>query len=178
MNGKLAVGFLLIGTLNACRPQVETGSPSPAGRATLRNASGATIGVLVLTPSTTGIRITGGLAGLPAGMHGIHLHQVGKCDGSDFSTAGPHMNPSSLHHGLENPLGPHAGDLPNITANSSGVATVDLSTPRVTLDANSVGGLFDADGTAIVVHATMDDQKTDPAGNSGARIACGVIERS
>ena len=177
MNSKLAVG-ILIGALSACRPQVETGSPSPAGRATLRNASGATIGVLLLTPSTGGLRISGALASLPAGMHGFHLHAVGKCDAPDFSTAGAHLNPSSAHHGLENPLGPHAGDLPNITANSSGAPTVDLSTPRVTLDANPSGGLFDSDGTSIVVHAAADDQKTDPAGNSGARIACGVIERS
>jgi len=176
MNGKLAVGILFIGTLSACRPQVETGSPSPAGRATLRNASGATIGVLLLTPSTGGIRITGGLAALPAGSHGIHLHQVGKCDAPDFATAGAHLNPTGLHHGLENPIGPHAGDLPNITASSSGTATVDLSTPRVSLD-GSAAGVFDADGTAIVVHAAPDDQKTDPSGNSGARIACGVIER-
>src|SRR4051812_14634043 len=108
MRSKLAVGILAVGALSACQRHVETGSPSPAGRATLRNSSGATVGVLLLTPSTNGIRITAGLGSLPAGTHGIHLHSVGKCDAPDFATAGSHLNPTGLHHGLENPVGPHA----------------------------------------------------------------------
>ena len=161
----------------ACKPQVQTGSPMPTGRATLRNASGAVIGTLNLAPTATGIHFTGTLSGLPAGTHGIHLHAVGRCDAPDFASAGGHYNPTSSHHGLENPAGPHAGDFPNIVVGAGGDVTIDLTNPRVTLDVNPAGGLFDADGTAIVIHAVADDQKSDPAGNSGARIACGVIER-
>lgn len=161
----------------ACRPQVQVGSPMPSGRAVVQTSSGATVGTLDFAPSATGTHITGTLTGLPVGTHGIHLHAVGRCDAPEFTTAGGHLNPANAHHGLENPEGPHAGDLPNIIVSSTGVVNVDLTDPRVTLDANASGGLFDADGTAIVVHATADDQRSDPSGNSGARIACGVVTR-
>lgn len=162
----------------ACKPSVQTGSPMPAARATVRSSSGAIVGTLTFAPSATGVHITGTLSGLPPGTHAIHLHAVGTCTASDFTSAGGHVNPMGAHHGLENPAGPHAGDLPNIVVASDGMVQVDLTDPRVTLDTNPAGGLFDSDGTAIVVHAGPDDQKTDPAGNSGARIACGVIERT
>lgn len=162
----------------ACKPAVQTGSPMPGARAVVRNSAGANLGTLIFAPSPTGIHITGALSGLPPGVHGIHLHAVGTCTAPEFTSAGGHVNPMSAHHGLENPAGPHAGDLPNIVVASDGTVRVDLTDPRVTLDTNPAGGLFDADGSAIVVHAGPDDQKTDPAGNSGARIACGVIERS
>jgi Cu-Zn family superoxide dismutase len=87
------------------------------------------------------------------------------------------LNPEAKHHGLENPEGPHAGDLPNVTAAADGQAVVDLVTPRVTLGSGGPNDLLDADGTALVIHASADDQKSDPAGNSGARIACGVVEK-
>jgi len=174
--GMSAVVFVVL--VGACRPQTQVGSPVVTGRATVRNAAGATLGVLLLEPTSGGVHITGTLTSLPAGVHGIHLHGVGKCDASDFSTAGSHFNPTAAHHGLENPAGPHAGDLPNITVNPNGEAVVDLTTPRVTLSAAAPTGIFDADGTAVVIHAGPDDQHTDPAGNSGARIACGVVVRS
>jgi superoxide dismutase, Cu-Zn family len=165
--------------LSSCRPQVQVGSGAmPTARATVRNAAGRTLGVLLLEPSATAVHVTGTLTGLPAGMHGIHLHAVGKCDPPDFATAGAHFNPAGKHHGLENPEGPHAGDLPNITVNPNGEAVVDLTTPRVSLMATPPNGIFDNDGTAVVIHASPDDQRTDPSGNSGARIACGVVERS
>lgn len=160
-----------------CKPQVQTGSPMPSGRATVRSTTGTVLGTLAFAPSATGTHITGTLSGLPTGVHGIHLHAVGRCDAADFTTAGGHYNPANMHHGIENPAGPHAGDLPNITVDASGSVNVDLTDPRVTLDTSPTGGLFDADGTAIVVHAAADDQKSDPSGNSGARIACGVIQR-
>jgi len=177
MHSRLPVLAVVAALSVACKPSVQTGSPQPSGHATLRNASGATVGVLNLGPSATGVHITGTLTGLPPGTHGIHLHTTGRCDGTDFTSAGGHLNPATTHHGLENPAGPHAGDFPNIVAGSDGSVAVDLTNPRVTLDVNPSGGLFDADGTAIVVHAGADDQKSDPSGNSGARIACGVIER-
>ena len=113
---------------------------------------------------------------LPPGTHGIHFHEVGTCDGGStaFSTAGAHYNPLTREHGLENPRGPHAGNAPNIVTPASGAGTVTFSTNRVTLTPGTLS-LFDANGSSIVVHASADDQVSQPSGNSGARIACGVI---
>jgi superoxide dismutase, Cu-Zn family len=177
MTKKVAVlGFLVV--VGACHPKARAGPTTVAARATMRNASGASLGVLFLENTAAGVRISGALTSLPTGIHGIHVHAVGKCDPAGFSTAGAHLNPAAAHHGLENPAGPHAGDLPNITVAPSGEAVVDLTTPRVSLTATGSGALFDTDGSALVIHAGADDQKTDPAGSSGPRIACGVIERS
>jgi superoxide dismutase, Cu-Zn family len=149
------------------------GHPTPGATAVVRSASGDSLGVLSFYggDADDGVHIKGTLAGLRAGVHGIHLHAVGSCTGPAFTSAGPHINPNSMHHGLDNPQGPHAGDLPNMTVGSNGVANVDVTTKRVSLAA-----LKDADGSAIVVHADPDDQRSDPAGNSGARVACGVIQ--
>jgi Cu-Zn family superoxide dismutase len=142
----------------------------------VRKADGTEVGTLRLEQTATGVRMSGTLTGLPAGAHGIHFHAVGRCDAPDFSTAGPHFNPRSTRHGLANPQGPHAGDLPAIAADATGRAAVEATSALVTLD-GSATGLLDADGTAIVVHAGNDDQRTDPSGNSGGRVACGVIQR-
>jgi Cu-Zn family superoxide dismutase len=114
---------------------------------------------------------------LPAGTHGIHFHQVGKCEGgaTAFSTAGGHFNPLSKEHGLQNPSGPHAGDAPNIVIPPDGVSKVSFSTDRVSLTPGPTS-LLDADGSSIVIHASADDQMSQPSGNSGGRIACGVIK--
>ena len=113
---------------------------------------------------------------LPAGSHGIHFHGVGKCEGgaTAFSTAGAHYNPMGMEHGLQNPRGPHAGDNPNIEIPPSGVGAVSFTTNRVTLTPGTTT-LFDADGSSLVIHANADDQVTNPSGNSGGRIACGVV---
>jgi Cu-Zn family superoxide dismutase len=140
-------------------------------QAELRAATGSPMGTLTFSTSTAGLHITGTLTGLAPGAHGIHLHRVGKCDGPGFDTAGAHVNPANAQHGLENPAGPHAGDLNNITANASGQAQVDLINSRTALS-----DLRDSDGSAIVVHAALDDQRTDPAGGSGPRIGCGVLK--
>jgi len=166
----LAIAAMLL-TATACQRQVQVGtSSSPSASAEVRSAAGATVGTLSLLTTSTGVRITGTLTGLTAGAHGIHLHSVGRCDGPEFTTAGAHLNPANAKHGLENPAGPHAGDLPNITVNASGSAQVDMTTPRV-----MISDLLDADGAAIVVHAAVDDQRTDPGGSSGARVACGIV---
>jgi superoxide dismutase, Cu-Zn family len=171
-------GLLLFAlALSACRSAARGGEP-PAGAVELRSASGASHGVLRIERDGAGVRVRGTLTGLPPGAHGLHFHQAGRCDPPDFATAGPHLNPTGALHGLQNPLGPHAGDLPNITADASGRAAVDHHSARVATDAGSPGGLFDADGTALVVHAAADDQRSDPAGNSGERIACGVVTRT
>jgi superoxide dismutase, Cu-Zn family len=113
---------------------------------------------------------------LPAGDHGIHFHQVGKCDGgaAGFTSAGGHYNPMATEHGLNNPKGPHAGDNPDIQIPEGGAGHVSFTTNRVTLTPGPTT-LFDADGSALVIHANADDQLTSPSGNSGARIACGIV---
>lgn len=160
---------------SACRRQVEVGTGTPGARATVRTPSGASLGELTFAQNGNGVHITGTLVGLAPGAHGFHLHQVGRCEPAEFTSAGGHLNPAGRRHGLENPAGPHAGDMPNIMADASGRAVVDVTTDRVTLD--PAGPLFDLDGTAIVVHAAPDDQRTDPAGSAGARVGCGVIVR-
>ena len=153
------------------------GKSKPIAEARVANASGASLGVLQFTATRAGVRIKGELKSLPAGTHGIHIHAVGSCEAPGFATAGAHFNPASTKHGLKNFAGPHAGDMENITAEANGEAHVDLTTTRITMDAAAGTGILDSDGAAIVVHATTDDQMTDPSGNSGARIACGVIQR-
>lgn len=146
------------------------------GLATLLTAQGtpAGWGVIVATGPTAAVRVS--LGGLPAGQHGLHLHAAGRCDAPDFASAGPHLNPASREHGRSNPAGSHLGDLPNVEVgvDGRGELTVVLPGNRGEL----LDALFDRDGTAVVVHAERDDDRTDPAGNSGARIACGVLRRS
>ncbi|HEY8166862.1 MAG TPA: superoxide dismutase family protein [Gemmatimonadaceae bacterium] len=161
-------------------------APSPLNRVgvayvTFADAAGAPRGTAELWQDTDNVvHVQLQLLGLPAGTHGIHFHAVGRCEGSGttpFSTAGSHFNPLGRQHGLENPAGPHGGDLPNIVASNDGSVSVGLATDRVSLTAGSTT-LFDADGTAMVIHAAADDQVSQPAGNSGARIACGVVRRT
>ena len=162
--------------LPACATARTSDTAMTTATASLRNASGTTLGVVRLESVAGGVRLTGQLTGLTPGAHGIHLHAVGRCDSPGFTSAGDHFNPRSMKHGLVNPEGPHAGDMPSIAADANGRAVVDHTTALVTLGGGA-NGVFDADGTAVVVHASGDDQRTDPSGNSGARIACGVVER-
>ena len=120
------------------------------------------------TPGGVTFRLAGG--GLPHGIHGLHVHSVGRCDGPGFESAGPHWNPAAKKHGFNNPAGPHGGDMPNVTVSANGVLQEAVSLPGA-----SVAALLDADGSALVIHAGQDDYATDPSGNSGARIACAVI---
>lgn len=150
---------------------------SDSARATtsVRNAAGRELGTLTLTSSAQGITIAGRLTGLTPGAHGIHIHTTGQC-AAPFETAGPHWNPTNRQHGTQNPEGPHFGDIPNITVGADSSANVQATTAGGTL--RGTNALMDADGAAVVVHAAADDDRTDPSGGSGGRIACGVISGS
>lgn len=154
----------------------EANAAAPSGKATaaLANAAGAASGTATLEAVGTNLKLTVNAEGVAPGTHGIHVHMTGKCDAPDFASAGAHWNPSSRQHGLENPQGSHAGDLPNIVigADGKGTITAELLNTAVSGEA----GLIDADGAAIVIHADPDDMKSDPSGNSGGRIACGVFK--
>lgn len=139
----------------------------------VRDANGRELGQLTVSESGGGINLIGTLRGLPPGQHAIHLHMVGQCT-PPFETAGGHWNPTNMQHGFDNPQGPHHGDMRNIEVAADSSANVNVTTPGGMLrgDANM---LLDADGASIIVHAGPDDYRTDPSGNSGARIACGQI---
>lgn len=152
-------------------------TPSIGAHATLLDQTGARVGNAVLREDSDGaVHLDVNVTGMPPGPHGLHLHAVGACSGTAFADAGGHFNPAAAHHGLSNTAGPHAGDLPNIDVMANGAGRFQGVTRRVTLRPSATS-LLDADGSALVVHAGPDDQLTDPAGNSGARIACGVITR-
>jgi Cu-Zn family superoxide dismutase len=144
--------------------------------ATINDAMGKTVGTATLRETNSGVLIKADLTGAPPGTHAIHVHTTGKCDAPMFMTAGGHFAPGMTKHGLLAPGGPHAGDLPNIYVPADGKLSVELLEPNVTL-ASGPRSLLDADGSAIVLHATADDYMTDPAGNAGARIACGVVTK-
>lgn len=143
------------------------------------DAEGDTVGAAVLTQGKgqEEVRVFAWARGLTPGKHGIHFHAVGQCADADFASAGSHFNPDLKQHGLRNPLGAHGGDLPNLEARESGLGILRADTDRVGLG-DGPRSLFDADGTAVIIHADKDDQVTDPTGNSGARVACGVIRKA
>ncbi|WP_305097381.1 superoxide dismutase family protein [Croceibacterium aestuarii] len=146
------------------------------GSATLHFANGLPAGTAQLYGSGTQVNISVALAGFSPGVHGIHLHATGQCDAPAFTSAGGHLNPGGKQHGMDNPAGSHLGDLPNVTIGAQGAGTVSATLKGSR--AEVLADIFDGDGTAIVVHSGPDDYKTDPSGNSGSRVACGVFSAS
>lgn len=151
-------------------------SAAPAAHAELKDAQGRTVGQAMFEETTEGVRVVLDAKNLPPGPHGFHVHETGKCDAPDFKTAGAHFNPGKKQHGHQNPKGPHAGDLPNLEVSADGTGRASAVAAGATLGQGPTSLLKDG-GTALVVHAKPDDGKTDPAGNAGARIACGIVTR-
>lgn len=147
-----------------------------SAHADIVNGQGQRIGTAIFSPADGGVKIDVELTELSPGTHGIHIHAVGKCEGPDFKSAGGHFNPSAKEHGKDNPKGPHVGDLMNIEVDADGHAKVSLSNSLVSLG-DGPNSLFHEGGSALVIHEKADDYKTDPSGNSGGRIACGVIQK-
>lgn len=187
----LLVGPTILAVVTCSKPAVYSPpSPSPtapaaptaakaaspangtSATATIRDLNGARVGTATLTDTYAGLLVAGSVMNLGLGAHGIHIHAIGKCE-PPFTSAGPHFNPLNKQHGFENPNGPHLGDMPNIDTPAAGALRFEILVPGVTL--KGTNALLDANGAAIVVHAGHDDYKTDPAGDSGSRIACGVI---
>ena len=176
--GSSALTLLVFSLIaGGCTSALITKIPVAAATANLTSATGAAAGTVRLRQAAGGmVTVDVNAIGLTPGSHGIHFHEVGLCDGSGaFATAGGHFNPLSREHGLERPAGPHAGDAPNLVAGSDGTATLSFTTDRVTLTSGGTS-LFDANGSSVVVHAAADDQVSQPSGNSGARVACGVVQ--
>lgn len=171
------LGALALATTAGCDTGAKpVGAALPAGRmaiATLKTPAGAEVGRASVREVQGGLRVTIDARGLTPGDHGVHVHTIGRCDGPDFMTAGGHWNPTGAKHGSLNAMGPHEGDLPNLVVGSDGRGSVGVTVPGAVFDT-----LLDADGSAMVIHASRDDLMTDPSGNSGARIACGVFAKN
>jgi len=158
----------------------SSGSPKPVKKqvVSLKDAKGTDVGTATIKPSGKSLEVKLDLKALPPGQHALHFHQNAKCEPPDFKSAGPHFNPDQKQHGFLNPNGHHNGDMANFTVKPNGTAKVTIKDPDVVLGTGSeANSLFANGGTALMVHAKADDMKTDPAGNAGDRIACGVITK-
>jgi superoxide dismutase, Cu-Zn family len=154
---------------------VSAPAAAQSASAALKSADGRDVGTAQLTQTPSGVLINLSVKGLPAGEHAFHIHAVGKCE-PPFTTAGGHFNPAGKKHGMLAAEGHHAGDMPNLHIPATGELTVEVVNADVTLGKGKSNSVFDADGSAIVIHAGKDDYKTDPTGDAGGRIACGVIQ--
>ncbi|HEU4435457.1 MAG TPA: superoxide dismutase family protein [Pyrinomonadaceae bacterium] len=168
------------GVLSYVAAQQEPKNKAPKESVTveLKNGQGESVGNAVITAiGKEGVRIKLDVKNLPAGEHGFHFHEMGKCEGPKFESAGAHFNPDKKMHGLKNPQGAHAGDMMNFTVRPNGTSTQTVTNKFVNMGDQGGTALFGGNGTSLVIHAKADDQKTDPSGNSGDRIACGVVTK-
>ena len=173
----LIAGCLMV----ASAQEVPKTAPPKAVKETvvhLKDANGSDVGSATIRSKGQAVEIKLALKAMPPGQHAVHFHQTAKCEPPDFKSAGPHFNPANKEHGLENPNGHHAGDMPNVTVKPDGKAKATIKNDAVVLGTGAeANSLFVNGGTALVIHAKPDDMKTNPAGNAGDRIACGVITK-
>lgn len=173
-NSILLVAVAALAACSTTQSMPDTAASQIATAALVR-ADGSSAGTAILSERKEGLWLDVSADGPSAGSFGMHVHAVGRCDGPEFTTAGPHWNPASKQHGLQNPMGTHAGDLPNVTASAQGKIMAEAPLTGAALAGE--GGLFDGDGASIIIHEKADDYRTDPSGNSGKRIICGVFRR-
>lgn len=159
-------------TMSSHEPAARPQGPDP--RVLLVAADGSPRGSATMIQVHGGVSVTVDAANLPPGIHGAHIHAVGRCDPPDFTSAGPHWNPTGRQHGRHNPEGAHMGDLPNLEVGPDGRASMEFEIPGGWVRRGQMP-VLDGDGAALVIHANRDDDRTDPSGNSGARIACAVL---
>ena len=169
-----AMTALLLGA--ACGTMASAEKDRKTATAVIKDGKGQSAAKATFKVISGGVQMSVTVANLSPGVHAIHIHDAGKCDAPDFTTAGPHFNPANKKHGMQNPDGHHAGDLPNLTVGANGKGAFKSTIQNVTLAGDGATSLFHAGGTSVVIHEKADDMKTDPAGNAGVRIACGVIE--
>lgn len=162
--------WLIVILLVAC----ASGADDTKKEVDMLNAAGDKLGTAILTEEAEGVKVELKLEGLPPGWHAIHVHEFAECEPPDFVSAGNHFNPDNKQHGLMNPDGPHAGDLPNIEADQDGKVELELQLPEATL-MDAKNSLLQRGGTSLIIHEGPDDGYSQPAGNAGERIACGTI---
>lgn len=174
----VTMGFVLLLAGGCAARQSETpplADHAPGSASSqLQDTSGRSVAAVSLTQTGDALRVRIEAAGLAAGVYGSHVHAVGRCDAPGFDSAGPHWNPAGREHGRDNPRGQHLGDLPNLLVGTDGRGSLEFTIPGGALNSGN-RRLLDADGAAIVLHARPDDYRTDPSGNSGTRIACGIL---
>lgn len=173
-----AAGFAacVVISLSACQTTAQADGIAEEATAQLITADGTPVGKATLTEMDDGLRLQVDAQHLTPGPHGIHLHTVGKCEGPKFESSGGHWNPMAKQHGLENPMGTHSGDMPNLQASATGSVSYSYILKGASLDTGPLA-VMDMDGTSIMIHAKADDNKTDPSGNSGDRLICGVFTK-
>jgi len=164
---------LVVGACATTTPDAAS-TAAPMAGAKLMAGDGAARGEAMITQAADGLHVVVKAMGLTPGTHAVHIHTTGTCTGPDFASAGGHWNPTNRQHGKDNPAGMHMGDMPNMLAGPDGTGEIEYHVAGGMISGGSMP-LVDADGAAVVIHAQADDNKSDPAGNAGGRIACGVI---
>lgn len=166
----MRIGLAVAALLGGCATTAPSGDSAST---TLAEPGGRVVGRAIVVQETGNARVRIEAEGLAAGTYAAHIHRTGLCEGPAFDSAGPHWNPAGRQHGFNNPAGSHAGDLPNLVVGADGRGTLNFTVRSATLRGET--GILDADGASVMIHARPDDYRTDPSGNSGARIACGVL---